>query len=61
MKKTIVSHFSTEDIIFLNPRRDKWDSSWEQSITNPEFKLQVDWELDGLEMADLIIIFFSGI
>ena len=21
----------------LNPRRDDWDSSWEQSISNPQF------------------------
>jgi len=56
----ISSHFSNHDIILLNPRREHWDSSWEQSIDNPLFKQQVDWELDGLEMANLILMFFAA-
>ncbi len=28
----------------FNPRRDDWDPSWTQSITNPNFKEQVEWE-----------------
>lgn len=43
----------------LNPRRDAWDSSWEQSINNPEFKRQVTWELDGLDMATTILVNFE--
>lgn len=42
--------------IIFNPRRDNWDSSWEQTIDNPQFKEQVDWELFALEQADLIIM-----
>ncbi len=37
------------DVVLLNPRRDSWDSSWVQSITNPMFLEQVNWELDHLE------------
>ena len=47
------------DLVILNPRRDDWDSSWEQSIKNPQFKEQVEWELDGLELADTIILYFD--
>ncbi len=43
----------------LNPRRDAWDSSWEQSVHNPEFKRQVTWELDGLDMATTILVNFE--
>lgn len=43
----------------LNPRRDDWDSSWEQSIDNPQFKEQVEWELEGLGKADIIMINFD--
>ena len=43
----------------LNPRRDDWDSSWEQSITNSQFYQQVIWELDAMEWADLIVMYFS--
>lgn len=46
--------------ILFNPRRDAWDNSWEQSIDNPQFKEQVIWELNGLEKADIIIMFFAG-
>ena len=47
------------DILILNPRRDEWDATWEQSIHNPQFKEQVTWELDGLERADVILMYFA--
>lgn len=49
-----------EEIIILNPRRDDWDASWEQTISNPSFKEQVDWELEGLERADAIFMYFAA-
>jgi hypothetical protein len=45
-------------ITILNPRRDAWDGSWEQDISNPMFKEQVDWELDSQDRADVIAMFF---
>ncbi len=47
-----------EDLLLLNPRRDDWDASWEQSIENEEFRKQVEWELDGLKKADYIMIYY---
>ena len=47
------------DIVILNPRRDDWDSSWEQSIKNAKFNQQVAWELHAMEKADLIAMYFS--
>jgi len=47
------------DWVVFNPRRDDWDSSWEQKITNPEFCNQVIWELKALEAAKKIIMYFS--
>jgi hypothetical protein len=56
----ITDFFKDEkNVVFLNPRRLDWDSSWEQKITNPHFKAQVVWELEGLEMADLIIMYLD--
>ena len=46
------------DYIILNPRRDDWDSSWKQDISNPQFYEQVSWELEALDMADVIIMHF---
>lgn len=47
------------DIAVLNPRRDDWDSSWEQTIENDQFREQVEWELEHLELADVIVLYFS--
>lgn len=34
-----------------NPRRADWDSSWKQSITDPNFSQQVNWEIEHIECA----------
>ena len=55
----VINSLSDLDIVFLNPRRDDWDSTWVQSIDNPQFNEQVSWELDGLQVADLVIFYFD--
>lgn len=50
---------SGKDILVLNPRRDNWDSSWDQAIDNPVFRQQVDWELNALHAAHYIIFYFA--
>ena len=50
----------SENYIIFNPRRDSWNNSWEQSIANPQFKEQVTWELNALELSDYIIMFFAN-
>src|SRR5882672_1922897 len=47
------------NIVILNRRRDEWDSSWIQSIDNPMFREQVEWELEAQERADIIAIYFE--
>lgn len=57
--QTIVTQkLSHLPITILNPRRNNWDGNWEQDIGNPFFKEQVDWELDCLDMADVIAMYF---
>jgi len=51
---------TTFPITILNPRRDAWDNSSKPSIDNPLFKEQVDWELDGLEMAHYRVFHFEA-
>lgn len=48
------------DGIILNPRRDDWDSSWKQDISDPQFNKQVNWELDAQSMADRIVMYFDA-
>jgi len=45
-------------ITIFNPRRDSWDESWEQSENNPEFRNQVNWELNKLQESDIIFLNF---
>ena len=44
------------ECVVLNPRRDNWDSTWVQDISNDQFRQQVQWELDGMDLANIIII-----
>ena len=54
--KFFLKNPSKSNITILNPRRDSWDSSMEQSIDNPKFKEQVDWELEGMKNSDYIVM-----
>ena len=45
--------------VILNPRRDDWDNSLTQEFETPQFYQQVTWELNALEQADLIIMYFD--
>jgi hypothetical protein len=47
------------DLVILNPRRDDWDDSWEQRADDPRFSEQVSWELDMLDAADVVVIYFA--
>ncbi len=55
----VIRHLEDLAITILNPRRAAWDDSWVQSIDNPQFSGQVNWELDALENADFILIYFD--
>lgn len=46
--------------IILNPRRDDWDDSWEQTIDDPNFREQVEWELEYIQRCDHILMHFPG-
>ena len=48
------------DVTVLNPRREDWDATWRQSIDEPEFREQVEWELDGLDRADVVAMWFAA-
>jgi hypothetical protein len=55
----IIKDLYTQPIAIYNPRRDDWDSSWEQDINTPNFYEQVNWELDMLDKADIIFMYFD--
>ena len=55
----VINDLAHTPITILNPRRDEWDSSWAQTIDNPPFREQVEWELEAQERCDLIAMYFS--
>lgn len=57
-QSVVAKALSDLPIAILNPRRDAWDASWEQSIQNPLFREQVEWELEGLERATVVAMYF---
>jgi hypothetical protein len=46
-------------VTLWNPRRVEWDATWRQSIDEPRFRQQVEWELSAQEQADLIVMYFA--
>ncbi len=55
----IATALATSEVILLNPRRDDWDNTWVQSIKHAKFKEQVVWEMNGIDEAALVIIYFD--
>src|SRR3569833_228333 len=59
--QTELTDFLTEyDVAVFNPRRDDWDATWVQSIENAEFKEQVQWELNNILAADLVVFYIQS-
>ncbi len=47
------------ELTVFNPRRADWDASWEATLAEPRFCEQVEWELDAMERADVIAMYFA--
>lgn len=54
-----VEALSERDALILNPRRADWDASWAQTIEHPRLREQVEWELQALEDATLILMYLQ--
>lgn len=58
-QSALLEELEPYNIDVYNPRRKQWDASWEQSVNNPKFKEQVDWEIDAIEDADVVVFYFD--
>lgn len=55
-----LEHMQDLPAIFINPRRDIWDSTWVQDPTKgTPFATQVHWELNNLEDCDIPVFYFD--
>lgn len=48
-----------ENVILFNPRRDDWNKDWKPVSSDTNFRKQVEWELNALEKADMIIMYLT--
>jgi hypothetical protein len=48
------------DIAVFNPRRDDWDNSIRQTIIDTRFREQVEWELNAISAASLVVFYFDS-
>jgi hypothetical protein len=55
----LASELNDRTIVIANPRRDDWDASWKQTIADAQFRGQVEWELDYLDRAAVIAMWFD--
>lgn len=55
----MIEELNSYKVNIFNPRRDEWDSSWEQKYENPQFYQQVVWELNALEQSDIIVLYLA--
>lgn len=46
------------DVTLFNPRRNNWNSKWEQTEKNDDFNYQVNWELNRLDSTDIVFMNF---
>lgn len=56
--KFIDNFCNYSNIDFYNPRRDDWDCTWNQSLDDINFVNQVNWELNSMDYANIIIFNF---
>ena len=58
-QQQVIGQLSHLRVAVFNPRRHAWNSSLDQSVANPDFVDQVNWELDRIENADIVFFYFQ--
>jgi len=56
----MIENYRPSQYNIFNPRRADWDSSWEQEFENPYFYQQVNWELNAIDEADMVLLYLKG-
>ncbi len=54
-----IANFVKQDISIFNPRRLDWDANITQSIDDPRFREQVEWELEMLQRCSTIVMYLQ--
>ena len=51
-------HYTDEQLVIFNPRRDNFDSTMKQTTDEPVLVEQINWELGALDTADYVLMSF---
>lgn len=55
----VIAAIADCDAVILNPRRISWNERWRPHADDPSFRQQVEWELAGLDRADVIAMYLA--
>ncbi|KAF2844285.1 hypothetical protein T440DRAFT_503088 [Plenodomus tracheiphilus IPT5] len=58
-QKLLAHMLSPLPIVVNDPRRGHWDPEVAKKAGDKDFRVQVEWELDAMEQADVICFFFD--
>lgn len=58
-QKQLIAGLADRDVVILNPRRPDWNPAWRPEASEPEFRRQVEWELEAQESADIIVLYLA--
>ncbi|EHK26888.1 uncharacterized protein TRIVIDRAFT_33632 [Trichoderma virens Gv29-8] len=59
-RQTLTEALSSLPITIYNPYRNDWDATWREDGSDKRWSEQVGWELEMLDKADLVVVFFHG-
>lgn len=57
-QKRLVNDLKDYDVVLLNPRRDDFQVDAVQSMSNPYFKEQVEWELEMQDSFSDLLVYY---
>ncbi|KAI5460448.1 hypothetical protein BGZ63DRAFT_387257 [Mariannaea sp. PMI_226] len=49
-----------QPLVIFNPKRDDWDSTWKESLSDSRWAEQIQWELDMQDQATIVAVFFDA-
>lgn len=55
----LIRELTDLNAVILDPRRDDWNATWRVEADEPQFRRQVEWELQALEQAEVIVMCFE--
>lgn len=58
-QKKVIDSLEFYNLTVYNPRRNDWNSDWEQKIYDKNFKEQVEWELNHIEKSNYVVFYFQ--